>query len=262
MRWFSPVRLALFGAAALMIASTTTARAEQEWGTVKGRAVWAGTDAEAKPVPAVVDKDQAVCLKNGPIYKTDYVVNPKNKGVRWVVVWLVDAENYKAPLPINPALKEPKEKTVVLDQPCCQFVPHIVAMREGQDLEIKNSGTIPHNTKIDSPGANPSINPLLPPGSSQVVPGWVAETAPSTVGCSIHGWMTAYIKVFNNPYFAVTDEDGNFTIKDAPAGKYHIVAWQESIGYLNKGFKKGEPIEIKPDGVTEVTFEVKPKAAE
>lgn len=283
MRWFSPACLAVLGAAALMIvltgctpgsapggpvvaaaaptADTATPRADEPWGTIKGKAVWAGTDDEAKPVAANIDKDQAVCLKNGPIYKSDYVVNPKNKGVRWVVVWLVDANDYKKELPIKPDLKEPKDKTVVLDQPCCQFVPHIVAMREGQDLEIKNSGTIPHNTKIDSPGDNPSINPLLPPGSSQVVPGWKASVAPSTVGCSIHGWMTAYIKVFNNPYFAVTDEDGNFTIKDAPAGKYHIVAWQETIGFLSKTYKKGDPIDIKPNAVTEVKFEVKPKPA-
>ena len=73
--------------------------------------------------------------------------------------------------------------------------------------------------------------------------------------------MTAYIKVFNNPYFAVTDEDGNFKIKDAPAGKYHIVAWQETVGFLSKTYKKGDPIEIKPGGVTEVKFEVKPKPA-
>ena len=71
--------------------------------------------------------------------------------------------------------------------------------------------------------------------------------------------MTGYLKVFNHPYFAVTDEDGNFKIEKAPAGKYHIVAWQESVGYVNKGLKKGDPIEIKPDDVTEVNFEVKPK---
>ena len=250
-------RLALLGAAALMVGST--ARAEG-WGTVKGKAVWAGTDDEAKPVPANIDKDQAVCLKNGTIYKSDYVVNPKDKGVRWVVVWLVDADDYKKPLPINPALKEPKEKTVVLDQPCCQFEPHIICLREGQILTAKNSGTIPHNTKIDSPGDNPSLNPLIPAGQSVDIDGWKASTAPSTVGCSIHGWMTGYIRVFNSPYFAVTDADGAFKIDKAPAGKYRVVAWQESVGYLDKGLKKGDSIDIKADGPTTVNFEVKPKS--
>ena len=248
----------VLGAAAPMIASDAE-HADGQWGTIQGKATWAGTDDEAKPTPANVDKDQAVCLKNGPIHKQDYVVNPKNKGVQWVVVWLVDADDYKKELPINPALPAPTEK-VVLDQPCCQFVPHIITLREGQTLTAKNSGTIPHNTKIDSPGDNPSLNPLLPPGQSVEIPGWKAATAPSTVSCSIHGWMTGYIRVFNHPYFAVTDADGNYEIKGAPAGKYHIVAWQETVGFLSKSYKKGDPIDIKPDGVTEVNFEVKPKA--
>ena len=239
----------------------SSARAEQQWGTVEGQVTWDG-GAVAKPVPVNVDKDQAACLKNGPIYKQDYVVNPKNKGVRWAVVWLVDAEDYKKEIPINPSLPSQaavKGTKVVLDQPCCQFLPHIICLREGQILVAKNSGTIPHNTKIDSPGDNPSVNPLIPPGTEQDISGWKAASAPSLVGCSIHGWMTGYIRVFNNPYFAVTDKDGKFKIEKAPAGKYHIVAWQETVGYLNKGYKKGQPIDIKPDGVTEVNFKVKPK---
>ncbi len=248
---------ALFGAAALLFASAP-ARAD-DWGTIEGTATWTGTYADAKPDPVNVNKDQDTCLKKGPIYKQTYVVNPKNKGVRWVVVWLVDADELKKPLPIHPDLKTPKDKEVVLDQPCCQFEPHIVCMREGQTLVIKNSSTISHNTKIDSPGDNPSVNPLIPAGRSDPVPGWTADYRPSTIGCSIHGWMNGYVRVFNHPYFAVTDEDGHFKIEKAPAGKYHIVMWQESIGYVNEGKKLGQPIEIKPDAVTTVNFDVKPK---
>jgi hypothetical protein len=253
-----PARLAVAAGAVLLLASGPL-RADAKWGTIEGTVTFAGTDAQAKAAPANVDKDQAVCLKNGPILKQDYVVNPNNKGVRWVVVWLVDSEDFKKDLPIHPDLKDVKEKKVVLDQPCCVFEPHIVCLREGQTLVAKNSGTIPHNTKIDSPGDNPSVNPLIPAGASQEIEGWKAATAPSTVACSIHGWMSGYIRVFNNPYFAVTDEDGHFKIEKAPAGKYNIVGWQESVGYLTKSYKKGDPIDIKPDGVTKVTLEVKPK---
>jgi hypothetical protein len=227
------------------------------WGTVRGRVTWAG-DNLPTPTPVVVDKDRAQCEKNGPLFHTDYVVNPTNKGVRWAVVWLVDADDYKKAPPIHPELKEVKDKEVVLDQPCCQFEPHIVCLREGQTLVAKNSGTVPHNTKIDSPGDNPNINPLIPPGASLPVPGWKADWRPSLVACGIHPWMSAYVRVFDYPYFAVTDEDGKFTIEKAPAGKYRIVAWQESAGYLDKGMKKGDPIDIKPAQVTEVGFAVKP----
>ena len=259
MRCSVTARLALLSAAAFMCASS--AQAEQQWGTVEGQVTWNGGAVPA-PVPVNVDKDQAACLKNGPIFKQDYVVNPKNKGVRWAVVWLVNAEDYKKEIPINPSLPSQaavKGTKVVLDQPCCQFLPHIICLREGQILVAKNSGTIPHNTKIDSPGDNPSVNPLIPPGTEQDISGWKAASAPSLVGCSIHGWMTGYIRVFNNPYFAVTDKDGKFKIEKAPAGKYHIVAWQESVGYLNKGYKKGQPIDIKASGVTDVNFKVTPK---
>ncbi len=232
--------------------------APEPWGTIQGRVVWAGDDAPT-PTPVVMDKDQAVCSKKGPIFKTDYVVNPKNKGVRWAVVWLVNADDYLKPLPVYPNLKEVAQKEVVLDQPCCQFEPHIVCLREGQTLVARNSGTIPHNTKIDSPGDNPNLNPLVPPGASVSVPNWKADWRPSLVSCGIHPWMSAYVRVFDHPYFAVTDEDGHFKIDKAPAGKVRIVAWQESVGYLDKGLKRGDPIEIAPAGVTEVNFPVKPK---
>jgi hypothetical protein len=262
MRCSVSARLALWSAAALLFASAA-AKAEDKWGTVEGQVTWNGGAVPA-PAPANVDKDQAVCLKNGPIFKQDYVVNPKNKGVRWAVVWLVDANNPLAPLPINPDLPSQanvKGTKVILDQPCCQFEPHIICLREGQVLVAKNSGTIAHNTKIDSPGDSPSVNPLIPAGTEQTIEGWKASRFPSTVGCSIHGWMTGYIRVFNSPYFAVTDEDGKFKIDKAPAGNYRIFAWQETVGFLNKDFKKGQAIDIKADGVTDVNFEVKPKAA-
>ena len=216
------------------------------------------TENAPTPTLIVVDKDRTQCQKNGPLYKMDYVVNPKNKGVRWVVVWLVDADDYKKAPPIHPDLKEVKQKEVVLDQPCCQFEPHIVCSREGQTLTARNSGAIPHNTKIDSPGDNPNLNPLIPAGASVSIPDWKADWRPSLASCGIHPWMTAYVRVFDHPYFAVTDEDGRFKIDKAPVGKYRIVAWQESVGYLDKGLKRGDPIDVKADGVTEVNFPVKP----
>jgi hypothetical protein len=228
------------------------------WGGVEGRVVWAGGDVP-KPSPVVPGPDQAECLKNGPIYKQDYVVNPKNKGVRWAVVWLVDANDYqKPPAPVHPDLKPIQRGEVVLDQPCCQFEPRIVCLREGQTLVVRNSGTVLHHTRILSPDDNPKLNRVMLPGDSVRIPGWKAATMPSVVDCNLHHWMRAYIRVFNHPYFAVTGEDGRYRIAKAPAGQFRIVAWQESVGYLVRGLRRGDPVEIRPGGVTEVNFQVKP----
>jgi len=56
----------------------------------------------------------------------------------------------------------------------------------------------------------------------------VKESGPISYKCSIHPWMSGYVRVFEHPYYAVTDDDGKFEIKNAPVGKFRIVFWHES----------------------------------
>src|SRR5207302_10954744 len=136
------------------------------------------------------------------------------------MVWLTasDAQgkaDFKGKLPIHPALQQLKEKEFVVDQPCCMFEPRIVMMRVGQTLVAKNSAAIPHNIKIDGEiSGNPSLNQAIPPGGKLNIPNWViTKTAAVPMSCTAHGWMNGYVRVFNHPYFAVTDADGNFDIQ-------------------------------------------------
>jgi hypothetical protein len=231
------------------------------WGTLKGQAVFAAGD-----VPAVkeikVDKDAAHCLSKGAIPNEEWVINPKNKGVRWTFVWLAAEDDpiNKGKLPIHPDLKAPKVATVEMDQPCCRFEPHALAMREDQELIFKNSAPIPHNVNYTGDLKNPGDNKLLPAGAQLAVT-MKASTRPVSVACNIHSWMKAYVRVYDHPYFAVTDENGNFEIKNAPAGKWRLIAWHETGGWLlGKRLTKENfiPVEIKADGATEVKIDVKP----
>ncbi len=55
----------------------------------------------------------------------------------------------------------------------------------------------------------------------------------------------------------MTDENGTFEIKNAPAGKYRLVYWQENAGYLGgKAGRFGTPLTI--DGEANNTLEMKP----
>lgn len=229
----------------------------QGWGTIKGKVVWDGGDVP-EPEKANVDKDQPHCLSKGAIFKDEIVVNKKNKGVRWVLVWLTDPKTAKNPKfvpPIHPSLKEVKGP-VEIDQPCCIFEPRVIGMRTGQGLVVRNSAPIPHNFKIDSIGGGPVANPLLPPGGKSEVEGFVPTTVPTLYTCSIHAWMKGYIGVFPHPYFAVTNEDGEFEIKNAPAGKFRLMVWQEKAGWViidpKNPVNRGKVIQVKSGDTTDV----------
>jgi hypothetical protein len=232
--------------------------AKAQWGDIKGQVVW-GDKTPPKVDDVKVDKDQAHCLKDGPIKKEEFIVNNKNLGVKNVFVWLIPSDPKKKSdtIPVHPKLKELAAKDVTIDQPCCQFIPHVVAVRQGQNLIVKNSSPINHNVNYQGPPVNPGDNVIIPAGKSINVTGLKTSTTPINVACNIHGWMRAYIRVFDHPYYAITDADGKFEIKDAPAGDFRIVMWHEGVGWVKgdkdgKPDKKGAPITIKARGVTDL----------
>lgn len=244
--------LVLFGVVAGLDAQTG------QWGTVKGRILWGGKDLpERKEIEAVnKNPDKAACCKDGPVLDEVWVVNKKNKGLKWTFVWLAnDDPKSTKPLPIHPSLKDVKQKEVVMDQPACMFVPHALGMREGQVLIAKNSASIAHNYKWTGAPTTPNEggNVLIAPNGQVVLKDFVAHRLPIKIECNIHPWMNGWVRVFNHPYFAVTDADGNFEFKDAPAGKYRLMVWHGSGGWRGgaKG-KDGTPITIKSGGVTDL----------
>jgi hypothetical protein len=232
--------------------------ADRQWGTVRGQIVWGG--GELPPQKELhVNKDEQHCLSKGPVPDESWVINKSNKGVRWVFVWLVP-EPGQPKLPVNPELQQVTQKEVVLDQPCCRFEPHAIALRQGQDLIAKNSAPVAHNVNWTGALKNPGGNMTVPAGQSYTIKGLMADRFPVKLVCNIHPWMSAWVRIFDNPYYAITDADGNFEIKLAPAGKCRLMVWQESIGWRGGvAGSKGMPIEIKPGGVTDLgKLDVKP----
>src|SRR5207244_13251004 len=108
-----------------------------------------------------------------------------------------------------------------VDQPGFAFIPRILALREGDFINFKNSSSVPHNTKGDTDDPGTSFNPIIQAGKNYQHPKpFMAQTTPVLFNCSIHPWMGGRFMVFDHPYFAVTDDDGKFELKDCPAGKY------------------------------------------
>ncbi len=242
------VTAVVLGAAVLALAPA--ARAQNGWGDIKGRVVWGPADIPKQmPIKAVnQNADKNHCLAKGPVLGEEWVVNPKDRGLRWTFVWLIaDDGKWNTPIPINPALEKVPQKPVAIDQPNCAFIPHAVALREGQTLLAKNSSPVSHNIKWTGIKASNQGNVTLPAGKSFAIK-LEAERLPIRLECNIHPWMNARAGVYKHPYFAITDANGNFAIKDAPAGKYRLMVYNNAF-LGGKDGARGQEITI-PTGKT------------
>ena len=212
-------------------------------GTIKGRLVWGGDQApEAKDLIAKgkSEKDPGVCAKDAAIPDESLVVDPKTKGIKNAIVYLVK------PTKDNPeAVKAlvAKAPQVEIDQQNCRFIPRSTVLHADQVVVFKATDQTNHNVHLSGFATANSSNQLLPPGG-QMQKKLEADRRPIPLTCDIHPWMKGSIMVFEHPYFAVTGEDGSFQIDGVPPGTQNLVIWQELVGYVNEGLAKGMPVNV------------------
>ncbi|MEO8496425.1 MAG: hypothetical protein ABI614_15260, partial [Planctomycetota bacterium] len=198
------------------------------WGDLKVRFAYGGSVPAAAPI--TVTKDQEYCGKFG-LLDESLVVNAENRGIKNVVATLYRGTD-KTPIPIHESYIDHALDDVVLDNQHCRFEPHVALLWTAQTLVIKNTDTVGHNTNI-STTTNPPSNDIIPAGGSMSKMFPQVERAPaSSVTCSIHPWMKAWLVVRDNPYFAASNKDGDLEIKNLPAGEWTIQFWQEKAGYV------------------------------
>jgi plastocyanin len=118
---------------------------------------------------------------------------------------------------------------VVIDQNGCQYKPHVMGIMVGQPYKILNSDGILHNIHTLST-INPTFNKGMTASIKEVTTTFNKPEAIFHIKCDVHPWMSAYLGVFNNPFFSVTAADGKFKISGLDPGTYEITAWQERLG--------------------------------
>ncbi|HTV60742.1 MAG TPA: carboxypeptidase regulatory-like domain-containing protein [Verrucomicrobiae bacterium] len=210
---------ALFLGGSLLLALSTPPAPPAD-GTITGRVNYTGTPPKMHPIDM---SKEPYCEKlHNPPEKTQTVVTGPNDGLEYVVVYISAGE------PPSPPPSKPER----FDQKGCMYIPHVLAVEAGQELQIYTNDPVAHNIH-PMPKLNPEWNKSQPPGSPPIDVTWkIPEFIP--VKCNIHPWMHGYFAVLKTPHFAVTDADGNFTIKDVPPGKYTLTAWQESNSPISK----------------------------
>jgi hypothetical protein len=118
---------------------------------------------------------------------------------------------------------------VKIDQAGCLYQPHVVGAQTCQPIVFLNSDPILHNVHGSSDRSSSWNFSLGVQGSQRSIRVDKPEVM-IKVRCDVHPWMVAYLGVLDHPYFAVTDENGRFTLADVPAGEYQVVSWHERFG--------------------------------
>src|SRR6266849_6252595 len=116
---------------------------------------------------------------------------------------------------------------IVIDQRKMAFLPHVVAVQQGTTVEFLNSDPVGHNVYWPSVSGNKKLAHNLgtwPKGEKK--PFQFNDLGVASLLCNVHPEMSGYV-VVATPYFAITDKDGNFEIKNVPAGKYTLRTWSE-----------------------------------
>jgi plastocyanin len=123
---------------------------------------------------------------------------------------------------------DPPKDHIVVDQRKMAFLPHVVAVEQGTTVDFLNSDPVGHNVYWPSIGGNKKLSHNLgtwPKGDKK--PFQFNDLGTASLLCNVHPEMSGYVVVVPTPYFAITDKDGNFEIKNIPAGKYTLKTWSE-----------------------------------
>ncbi|HKY33821.1 MAG TPA: carboxypeptidase regulatory-like domain-containing protein [Candidatus Polarisedimenticolia bacterium] len=133
----------------------------------------------------------------------------------------------------------PPPDPVTLDQRGCVYRPHVVGVQVGQPLRLVNSDPTLHNVHTVS-AANRAFNFGMPVEGQQSIRYFAAPEVMVKAKCDVHPWMAAWIGVSPHPFFAVTGEEGAFSLHGLPAGTYRLEAWHETLGMLAETVTLGE----------------------
>ena len=186
----------------------------QDGGTIRGTVKWQG--ALPHLVPSEINRDPQVCDPLGQKRRDleRLLVGP-NGGVANTIVYLRNITRGKA-------MDLPASRRF-LNQKTCRYEPHILLVPLEAILTVRDSDPLLHTVQMSG---NADYNlPFVLEGQEITRP--MTREGRVDLRCNVHVWMNGEMVVARHPYYAVTDQDGNFELTQVPPGDYEIVALHE-----------------------------------
>jgi hypothetical protein len=227
-------RILLFGLAVTMLVSLSSHAAFQDpantsekplyhasgnEGSVLGTITVSGEVPKARTIDMSADP---VCAELNKEPKTDSLITNQDRLLN-VFIYVKESEALKS------YRFEVPDTEVVLERKNCRYSPHVLGLRVGQRLAIVSNDPTHHNTH-PVPKVNQEWNQTQPPQAPPLIKTFARPEVLIPFKCNHHPWEKAYVGVLDHPFFAVSDNLGNYEIRGLPSGNYKLVFWHERLG--------------------------------
>ncbi len=185
-----------------------------------GSGVVAGTVASSvvlqPAAPMSTGADSAACGAT----VADESVKDSSTTLTGAVVWLEGVHSGRA---------LPATRRIELESDKCRLLPRVQATVTNSAVNVLGHDDFRQHLRFIAGGESSPRASVLLGRHEQVIP---TEMPFRTAGLVIvrdvdHSWPTAFIAVFDHPYYAVTNAEGRFSIEGVPAGSYTLHAWHE-----------------------------------
>jgi hypothetical protein len=184
--------------------------------TITGKVSFEGTAPAPEKVKTSADPK---CQQMHPQGLEKKTIDVSGGGLANAFVWLKSGVTGSYPPPTEP---------VMLDQQGCEYHPHIITVRTGEPVTIRNSDDTLHNIH-PRPSVNKEFNIGQARKGMEAQRTFDKQEVMIPVGCDVHPWMRSYISVVDHPFYAVTKADGTYEIKNVPPGDYEVEVLHEKL---------------------------------
>ena len=195
-------------------------------GSLKGRVDLVGRVPHPRFFPLISSPNIEYCTRisdgKGHRIMFDFTVSESN-GLKDTVIKLVGVQKGK-PFPTE-------VQKLVMNR--CHIPKYVIGIRNGETLILENTDPIRHEVaayELTKRGAFQRSNRPVDAHTSQVREVFVKQTTENfLVKCNLHPFLQTRGVMIDNPYYTITDEEGNFSIQDIPPGTYKVIAWHPFI---------------------------------
>jgi plastocyanin len=176
-------------------------------------------------------------FKNAALFATTFIVALVSASLSWAgeikgkvsVQGIRSAEHIAVYVDAIPGKNfDPPSQHTIIDQRKMTFIPHVLVVIKGTTVDFLNSDSVGHNVYWPSISGNKKLAHNLGTWPQGVKKSFqFNDLGAAPLLCNVHPEMSGYVVVVPTPYFAVTDKEGGFEIKDVPSGKYTLKTWSE-----------------------------------